>query len=213
MPELTWTETPGGVAYLAARRVEDNVWVRSAEILGANLHTISSIFETGQQLKRASPPFLSLWTLPVDDDKSVTFGLSHVADDEPMSFEKRRALEVLGQSEDRPYRERQWIPGDHDAQVGQGPINIHALEHLGSNDRGIAMFRRQVRRGIEAVERGEDPRGFYLNHGEVPPTFANDRVVRAAEIEGGADDPGALRRFAERVAKDYGESPPVAELA
>jgi nitrite reductase/ring-hydroxylating ferredoxin subunit len=213
VPELTWTETPGGVAYLAARRVGDNVWVRSAEILGANLHTISSIFETGQELKRASPPFLSLWTLPVDDDKSVTFGISHVAEDEPMPFEKRRALEGLGQYEDRSYRERQWIPGDHDAQVGQGPINIHALEHLGSNDRGIAMFRRQVRLGIEAVARGEDPRGFYLDQAEVPPTFANDFVVRATELEGNADDSVTLRKFAERVAKHYQQAPPMADLA
>lgn len=74
---------------------------------------------------------------------------------------------------ERPYRERQWIPGDHDAQVSQGPINVHALEHLGTQDRGIVMFRRFARRSIQAVEKGQDPKGLYMRRDDVPPTFAN----------------------------------------
>ena len=61
----------------------------------------------------------------------------------------------------------------------QGPINIHELEHLGTQDRGIVMFRRFVRRGIQAVEKGQDPKGFYMRQEDVPPSFANDRVVKA----------------------------------
>ncbi len=212
-PTLTWMETPAGVAYLAARRVGDNAWVRSAEIAGANLHCISSVFESGRERKPASDPFMSIWTLPVDDDHSVGFFVSHVAPQEAMPFEKRRALENFGQTPDRPYRDRQWIPGDYDAQVGQGPINPHALEQLGTQDRGIVLFRRFVRRGIEAVQRGEDPAGFYLDQGDVPPTFANDRVVPAAEIGSDPDDPKALRAFAERVGRDYLAAPPMAALA
>lgn len=212
-PELIWTETPGGIMYLAARRVGENVWLRSAEILGANLHTISSIFETGHERKYASLPFMSIWTLPVDDDKSIGFYLSHVAENEPMKFEERRYLEHFGQTEDRPYRERQWIPGDYEAQAGQGPINIHALEQLGTQDRGIVLFRRQIRRGIEAVARGETPLGFYRRAEDVPPTFANDCVVAASDIGGDPDDPAALKRFAERMAADYLKAPPMAAFA
>ena len=95
---------------------------------------------------------MTFWTLPVDDDQSVNFFISHVGENEAMPFEQRRKLELFGQYEDRPYGERQWIPGDHDAQVGQGPINVHAMEHLGTQDRGIVMFRRFVRRGIQAVK-------------------------------------------------------------
>ena len=212
-PELTWTETPGGVMYLAARRVGENVWLRSAEILGANLHTISSIFETGHERKPASLPFMSIWTLPVDDDRSIGFYVSHVTEHEPMPFEKRRYLESFGQTEDRSYRERQWIPGDFEAQSGQGPINVHALEQLGTQDRGIVLFRRMVRRGIEAVARGEAPLGFYRSAAEVPPSFANDLVVAASEIGGNPDDPVNLRRFADRMAKDYPSTPPMVALA
>src|SRR3974390_3769436 len=115
---------------------------------------------------------MSFWSLPVDDDMTRQFFISHVADNEAMPFEKRRYLEVFGQTADRPYDERQWIPGDNDAMVSQGAINVHALEHLGTPDRGVVLFRRYVRRGIEAVQRGEDPHGFYLSEADVPPTFA-----------------------------------------
>jgi phenylpropionate dioxygenase-like ring-hydroxylating dioxygenase large terminal subunit len=211
-PVFTFTETASGVGYLAVRRVGDNVWVRSAETIGSNLHAISSIFESGRQCKPASPPFMSVWALPVDDDRTISFFISSVAENEPMVFEKRRYLEVFGQCDDRAYSERQWLPGDHDAQVSQGAINIHETEHLGTNDRGVVLFRRYIRRGIEAVQRGEDPHGFYLNHAEVPPTFANDLVVPASTIGGNPDDAEALRRFAEQVAKQYVASPPMAAL-
>lgn len=212
-PAFAWTETPGGVIYLAGRRVADKVWVRSAEILGANLHTISSIFEDGRALKDATPPFISVWTLPVDDDRSIGFYVSHVLPGETMPFAERRYLEVFGQIDDRPYAERQWLPGDYDAQVGQGPINVHALEHLGSNDRGLVLFRRGLRRGIEAVQRGEDPKGFYRRQEDVPPTFANDHVAPLAAVAGDAEDPAAMRRYAEQVGQGYLSAPPMAALA
>ena len=212
-PELTWMETPGGVVYLAARTVVQNVWVRSAEILGANIHCISSIFEGGQERKLATPPFLTAWTLPVDNDESITFYVSHVMENEAMPFEKRRALENFGQILDRTYAERQWLPGDHEAQTGQGRINIHALENLGTQDRGIVMFRRLVRRGIDAVQRGEDPLGFYLHQSEVPPTFANDRVLPVDVISGNPQDPAVLREFADRLGRDYLKAPPMPHLA
>ncbi len=212
-PELTWADTPAGVIYLGVRRVGDNVWVRSAETYGVNIHQLSSIFESGREAKEASPPFMTFWTLPVDDDKSVNFFFSYVGENEEMPFEKRRALELFGQFDDRPYSERQWIPGDHDAQVSQGPINIHELEHLGTQDRGIVMFRRFVRRGIQAVEKGQDPKGFYMRQEDVPPSFANDRVVKASEIGGDPADPAVLRDFADRVAEDYKRNPPMRHLS
>jgi hypothetical protein len=129
-----------------------------------------------------------------------------------MPFEKRRSLEIFGQYEDRSYRDRQWIPGDWDAQVGQGPINVHALEQLGTQDRGIVMFRRFVRRGIQAVEKGQDPKGFFMRQEDVPPTFANDRVVKAADIGIDPNDPAALRAFGDRVAVDYLARPPMRDL-
>jgi hypothetical protein len=208
-PELTWMQTPGGFIYLAARKVENRLWVRSAETFGPTIHCISSIFEEGAEVTEATKPFLTFWTLPVDDDRSVNFFVSHVGDDETMPFQQRRALEMFGQRNDRPYRERQYLPGDHEAQVGQGPINIMALEHLGTHDRGVVMFRRYLKQNMRAVERGQDPAGFYMTPEEVPPSFANDRVIPLADIEGSPDDPKAILAAAEKIGRDYLSRPPM----
>ena len=37
-------------------------------------------------------------------------------------------------------------------------VAVHGLEHLGTTDRGISMFRNQIRRGIRAVKAGKDIR-------------------------------------------------------
>ncbi len=210
-PEFVFTETPIGMIYSAARRVGDHVWVRSAESLGPNLRRITSIFEEATEVKSCSPPFVTFWTLPVDDEHSITFFISHVTGDEPMPFEKRRALEVFGQYDDRPYEERQRIPGDYDAQVSQGPVSS-TKEHLGSQDRGVVLFRRYIRRNIEAVERGENPHGVYLEDPGVLPSYANDRVVPVSELSGDPTDPATLAAFAELTAQDYLANPPLTRL-
>ena len=101
-------------------------------------------------LKRATLPFMTFWILPIDDDEICHFYVSHITENEPMTFEKRRALEDFGQTADRPYADRQFIPGDYDAQAGQGRINDHGAENLATMDRGIVMLRRALRRDIEA---------------------------------------------------------------
>ena len=40
-------------------------------------------------------------------------------------------------------------------ESGQGPIVIHANEHLATSDRGVIMTRKMVKTAIEAVTRGE----------------------------------------------------------
>ena len=84
----------------------------------------------------------------------------------------------FGQSDDRPYAERQRHPADFDAQAGQRPIAVHALEHLGAADRGVIMLRRILREGIRAVARGEDPWGTHWADGQRIPTFTQDTVRR-----------------------------------
>lgn len=211
-PQLTWSDSPAGLIYLAVRRVGENIWVRSAETLGPNVRTISSVWEKGIVRKYASPPLNSFFVLPVDDTHTINFFISHISENEIMPFETRRRLEIFGQFDDRPYRDRQWIPGDHEAMTGQGPINVHKLEQLGSLDRGVAMFRRYVRRGIEAVTRGENPPGTYFAQDDVPPTFANDYVAPVTELAGDPEDPAVLVQFAERLVERYRQYPPMAAL-
>ena len=127
-----------------------------------------------------------------------------------MPFDKRRELEVYGQNGERTYEERQWIPGDYDAMVSQGGVNPHELEHLGSQDRGVTLFRRYVRRGIQDVRDGKDPQGFYTDRSQVAPTFASDYVAPLSELAGDPADDKAMRAFCEKVAAGYFGKPPMA---
>jgi hypothetical protein len=57
----------------------------------------------------------------------------------------------------RSYEERQRKPDDLEAQEGQRPIAIHALENLAHSDTGIVMQRRLLREQLQRVEQGLDP--------------------------------------------------------
>jgi phenylpropionate dioxygenase-like ring-hydroxylating dioxygenase large terminal subunit len=209
-PELTWIETPVGMAYLAARHVHGKVWVRSTDIMAPNIHSLSSVFETGQSSKQCSPPWITIWTTPVDDYACINFALCHVREDDAMPDEARNRamLAAGGQTEDRPYAERQKIPGDYDAMVSQGAIEQHSLEQLGTLDQGVVMFRRLVRQGIRDVQEGKDPHGL-IRTTDVVPTYGSDRIVDAAQVQGNPDDPDVLMEHARRVAADYLRSPPL----
>ena len=98
----------------------------------------------------------------VDDTHTMRFSFTYGRIDE-----KRHEEGSFGQEAERPYEERQRLPGDYDAQVSQRPIAIHDLEHRDTTDRGVIMVRNMIRRGVHAVRRGEDPQGVSRNEGEV----------------------------------------------
>jgi hypothetical protein len=114
---------------------------------------------------------------------------------------------VLSNYGGRPYEEQQRSPGDYEAQVGQRPIAIHALEHLTSTDRGVTMFRRMVRQGIRAVQRGEDPKGVCRDAGRPISTYGHDRVLRVSPAATAEDDRDLLRQTAQRVIERTLQSP------
>lgn len=199
------------MSYFAARRVGDNIWVRSNDVIMPNIHSLPSIVEDGHNRKRCSPPWLTIWTVPVDDENSINFLLSHIAEDDPTTPERRRFLESFGQQPNRPYAERQRIPGDYDAMVSQGAITDHKRENLGTLDQGIVLFRRRLKREIEAVQRGEDPASI-VRDGRSIPTYGVDRVIAAAAMPGNADDPTARRAYARSLAEEYLTKPPLHEF-
>lgn len=208
-PEFEFSEGPGGAFYLAVRKVGDKIWIRSTSIVIPNVHIISSVLENGKVAKNVAPPYLSFFTVPTDDTHCVTFAIPHVTDGE--SLERRMAFGWLGtgQTDERPYRERQKVPGDYDAQVGQGPIEKHSKENLGYHDRGVLLFRRILRRGIEAVQKGEPIPGLIEG---VIPSFGTDRVIFASEVNGNTDDPEVLRNLARETATQYLKNPPMQQL-
>ena len=119
---------------------------------------------------------------------------------------------VPGQLAAGTYEESQRRPGDYEAQVSQRPISAHGLEHLGATDRGVAMYRKLLRKGIQAVRDGQDPLGL-SRAGAVLPTFCNNTVVRQPPAADADTDLAMLRATSRRLVDTYLEAPPLQTLA
>jgi len=213
-PEITWCETPIGMAYIAARRVEEKLWARSTDIMMPTIRSLTSVFEDGKTEKPCSPPWMTVWTAPVDDRMSINFNLCHVSIDDhtPPEIRNRAMIDNGGQTGDRPYAVRQRVPGDYDAITTQGELPAHSLEQLGTLDRGVAKFRQLLRQGIKDVQEGRDPHGL-LRTSEPVPSYSSDLVVPVAAMNGDPDDPDDLLAFAERVRDEYLQTPPLSNTA
>jgi len=211
LPELEFAETPVGMIYIATRRVGDNVWARMVEAVLPNLQQVAPIWEDGQREHPFSGPMMSRWIVPLDDTNTMLIEFRHVSDAEgvtPAWWADRNVM-LPGQVAAESYEGGQLHPGDYEAQVTQRPIAIHGLEHLGATDRGVSMFRGQLRRGIRAVQTGSDPGGLCRDPGAVIPTYCNDTVVRVPPAQNGADDKQLMRETGRRLAHSYIEAPPL----
>ena len=202
--ELDYMETPIGMVYIDTRRVGDKVWVRMADYVAPNMHQFGAGSQDFSVEVRFQRSMMTHWAVPIDDDHTMNFRLRHVRegqDHEPevMSF---------GQSEDRPYGERQRVPGDYDVQVGQRPIAVHALEHLATTDRGVILLRNMVSQGIRAVQSGQSPNGLVTEGNEYLPTYANDTIIRVPEAPTEEEERKLLRETGREVAGDYINNPP-----
>ena len=190
VPELDWLLTEAGMVYIATRRIGELVWVRVCDYMPPNVHQFTREIEEATQAKPATRPVIIRWAVPDDDTHTTNFELAQVDPAWGLTADQV-AQPGFGQSEDRPYPERQRQPADFDAQSSQRPIAVHALEHLGSTDRGVIMLRKIVREGIRAVARGEDPQGTQWKEGAAIRTFTQDVVLTVPR----ATDPEADRRL------------------
>ena len=97
------------------------------------------------------------WTLPIDSQTYTVFTAARVRELGTLS----KIRSTFG---GRPWaalseQEHQEMPGDWEAQVGQGPITFHSEEHLGASDRGVIMLRKMLRAEVATVAAGSDPTG------------------------------------------------------
>ena len=211
LPELDFVETPIGMIYIATRRVGDNVWARMVEAVLPNLQQVAPIWEDGREEHTFSGPMMSRWIVPVDDINTMFIEFRHVGEQEGVTpaWWADRDIMLPGQLAADSYETGQRTPGDYEAQVSQRPIAIHGLEHLGATDRGVSMFRNQIRRGIRAVRAGDDPSGLCSDAGVVIPTYCNDTVVCAPPAQERAIDRDMMRRTGRRLAEAYFRDPPL----
>jgi nitrite reductase/ring-hydroxylating ferredoxin subunit len=197
--EWDFMETPAGMVYIDTRRQGERIWVRVADFIPPNIHQFPPNADPMDKRSGILRPTATRWAVPIDDTHTMQIGFHHA----PAGQEPRRTA-GFGQDGDRPYEERQRVPGDYDAQVSiHGGIARHGLEHLAATDRGVTMLRTMIRRGIRAVQQGADPTHGMHQNGNVIPTYSQDKIVPgippASSLE---EDKQLLRQIGRKVVED-----------
>jgi phenylpropionate dioxygenase-like ring-hydroxylating dioxygenase large terminal subunit len=215
LPELEFAETPVGIIYIATRRVGDNIWARMVENVLPNLQQVAPVWENGLNEHPFSGPMMSRWIVPLDDTNTMLIEYRHVSETEGATPDwwADRDIMLAGQLGADTYEQSQRQPGDFEAQVSQRPVAVHGLEHLGTTDRGVIMFRNQVRRGITAVKSGNDPVGLFRDGRSLIPTYCNDTVVHAPAARTLELDKKLMRETGRRLAEGYLRAPPLLAAA
>lgn len=200
--ELDFVATPLGMMNVQTRRWGDMVWTRTVECILPNLNQTGAIWEAAREAKAFQRVGLTRWVVPVDDETSMQIGWRHLSPSlDPDGKDRSEAIglgsiDFEGQDDAAPFAERQRRPGDYDAQVSQRSIAVHALETLASTDRGVAMLRRLIRRGVRSAAGAHAPtpapaRGIA--------TFCQDTVTPVPHA--GAGDRDLLRAHGAAVAR------------
>jgi phenylpropionate dioxygenase-like ring-hydroxylating dioxygenase large terminal subunit len=195
---LDWLESPSGMICIATRRVDENVWVRVNEYIPPNTRQ----FPSGGPSVRQAHVYRARhthFTVPVDDHNTMFMGFVRLGEGQ----EEPRGP-GFGQTADRPYGERQRVPGDYDAQTSiHWGFSRHGLEHLASTDGGVIMLRNIVRRGIRAVQNGQDPVHVRWEGGQVIPTYSNHTVKPIPQASTPEAEEQLLRDTGRQVAEGY----------
>ncbi|MBI3513726.1 MAG: Rieske 2Fe-2S domain-containing protein [Proteobacteria bacterium] len=201
---IDYRATPLGMVNVQTRRWGGHLWTRMTETILPNANQTGAIWEAADRPKTFQRAALLRWMVPLDDAATLVIGWRFFsAELDPAGLGDRAAvgkqtIDFLGQTEDRPYAERQRQPGDYEVQVSQRPIAVHALEHLASSDQGVAMLRRLIRRGIRNVQAGNPPAAYPVTADGRVATHCQDTVRAAPAAD--ADAPAVLRRFGSAVA-------------
>jgi nitrite reductase/ring-hydroxylating ferredoxin subunit len=163
MPEVTWELSDRGVKAISRRRLPDGRLLhRISEAVLPTLRVIPNPRVEGYGRVETIG-----WVLPIDDTsfRIYTAGRVRCAGD----LARVRSRLNGKRWEELTEAEHQRLPGDYEAQVGQGPVAMHSEEHLVSSDRGVSLVRRILRRQLEAVAEGRDPVGVGFDEA-APPT-------------------------------------------
>jgi len=120
------------------------------------------------------------------------------------------SVDFVGQTEgERSYEEGQREPSDFEAQVGQGPITVHKLEHLGWSDTGVAMLRVMLKRGIRDLKKGIEPPAPVKNADGLIPTMSGDVIIKVGKSN--VDDHKAQEALGKKVGKIVVDTLPLAQ--
>ncbi len=211
--ECEFVETEHGVLCQETRRVDEEIWVRTLEFICPNIAQIaqSPSFPTKYkdgETENTYLPRITRWRVPVDDTSTMEYAFVRLRPGQENTYITRPNIALRANYGERSYDEMQRTPGDYEAQVGQRAIARHATEHLTATDRGVAIFRRMVREGIEAVREGKEPKGLSRAGNGVIPTYGNDAVLRVPPAPTPEQDLELLHETARKLTERILEDPP-----
>ena len=206
-------ETPTGIMTLDIRRVDDCVWVRNIEYIRPNMIVLGETpafppdFQPGETEIHEVPTLIN-WAVPVNDTNTMRFSFVRTPIGLDNSWTTEPFPASLSNIGGRPYEEQQRFPGDFEAQVSQRPIAVHAMEHLGVEDRGVTMMRRELRKSIRLAQRGEDLPGILQVPGKVIPTYGGDTLLKVPPAPNEEADRKLVLEAGRDMAKRYLKNPP-----
>lgn len=203
---LDFVETPIGMMTVNSRRWKDHIWVRTNESNMPNMNQVPVLWQDAETEKSFQRVSNTRWFRATDDVNTDWIGWRHFNDDVDPDGRGDRSrigkgmIDVMGHSEtERPYEERQKVPGDFEAITGQRPIAIHKLENLTRTDRGVTMLRRMIRKGIKAVQEGQPFPSPSDRADGVVPTYSQDTIIHMPPT--GGDDRALMREVGDKVAR------------
>ena len=164
LPQLDFKETPHGMKYVRTAKLPSGLtFERVQEAYVPNMRSIADNLTPDRAHSERST--LIGWWVPVDNTHTIGFHVeAYDANDKEKvtTFSRAKEGRTAGtQEKHRDYADTQRNPDDKEAQVSQRPIAVHALEHLGTTDRGVVMFRRLLRRAVEEMKAGRDPQNVF----------------------------------------------------
>ena len=207
LPIIDYHETEWGYFYANARRVGDYIWIRMHDHMLPNFSQNGAIFENVSEVRYFGRPGLTRWVTPVDDHNTYVIAWRHFNErDDPMGQGRPDGngvgkTDFYGQSGEDPYEVRQDSPGDWDAWCSLGAVTSHEREHLGTTDRGIALLRRRLKRAIEALQQGIEPKRPEPMPGVGIATVGGDTILHIPRGDG--DDREVILKTCQAVADAY----------
>ncbi len=182
----------------STRRVGDNVWVRVNELILPNFTQAGSAFAIdGTRQCYFGRSCFTRWVVPVDDENSIVYAWANFGSRwDPHEYNTREGHEMIEQGEilDRTLEEKKRFPADSEAVEGMGVISTHKGENLMPTDRGIALYRKRLRKQVRALTNQVEPPQPIKSAGSCIRTYGQDTVLKLPS-KNGEDDQMYLDRI------------------
>ena len=150
IPKLEWAEDEFGIV---TTQIRTGDYRRSSHFILPSTIRLAQPWPGG---KFKLPRHSALMRLPVDDTHTLALHVTFTPFVDGRAPKLPEGLEFDITEQLHIHRQQ-----DYEAIVSQGEIFDRRTEKLGHSDDGLVIWRNMLKKGIEAVQRGEDPKGVW----------------------------------------------------